>query len=123
MHWRKNRRFLAIGGLAGLALIAIIDAMDKEENANDVDRLELLLKDIRENAQWAMGECVTDEDREMVYAQVRRTLYDYQIEMQEMGEEIISNLRKQAANAPSKEEFAVALASRVQEFKAKMDIF
>ena len=83
--------------------------------------LEVLVKDIRDEAEWAMEECTTDEEREMVYAQVKESVQKIQLTLQEKGEEIIADLRAQVADAPSKEEFADSVESRVQDFKEKMD--
>ena len=68
-----------------------------------------------------MDECTTDEEREQVYAEVKKSVQKIQLTLQEKGEEIIADLRAQAADAPSREEVAESVENRVQNFKEKMD--
>ena len=125
MTLAKNGLLLAVGGLAGLALAAILDASDKEaeKERNDVDALESLIENIRSDAEWAMEECVTDEDRVRVYARVNDSVREYQVELGELGKEIIDDLKKRASKTPSKEDVEKSIAGRVQNLKFKMDNF
>ena len=112
-----------VGGVAGWVLANLMNSdsdVEKAEVTPD-QALEVLVKDIRDEAEWAMEECTTDEEREMVYAQVKESVQKIQLTLQEKGEEIVADLRAQVADAPSKEEFADSVESRVQEFKEKMD--
>ncbi|BAL83065.1 hypothetical protein SELR_13570 [Selenomonas ruminantium subsp. lactilytica TAM6421] len=113
-----------IGGVVGWTLANIMksetDASDKEELTPE-EALDVLVRDIRNNAQWAMDECTTDAEREAVYAEVKASVRKLQVVLQEKGEEIIADLRAQAAGAPSKEEVAESVENRVEEFKTKMD--
>ncbi len=125
MTWAKNGLLLAVGGLAGMALAAILDVSDKEaeKERDDVDALESLIENIRSDAEWAMEECVTDEDRVRVYARVNDSVREYQVELGELGKEIIDDLKKRASKTPSKEDVEKFIAGRVQKFKFKMDNF
>ena len=112
-----------IGGVAGWMLATF---MNEEKTAQKVEvtpeqALEVLVKDIRDEAQWAMEECTTDEERELVYEQVKKSVQKIQLTLQERGEEIIADLRAQVADAPSKEEVADSVENRVNEFKKKID--
>ena len=112
-----------IGGVAGWMLATF---MNEEKTAQKVEvtpeqALEVLVKDIRDEAQWAMEECTTDEERELVYEQVKESVQKIQLTLQERGEEIIADLRAQVTDAPSKEEVADTVETRVNEFKKKMD--
>ena len=112
-----------IGGVAGWMLAAILNE-EKEVEKTEVtpeQALEVLVKDIRDEAQWAMEECTTDEEREMVYAQVKESVQKIQLTLQKKGEEIIADLQTQAAEAPSREEVAESVERRVRAFKKKMD--
>lgn len=113
-----------IGGVVGWTLANIMksetDAADKEELTPE-EALDVLVRDIRNNAQWAMDECSTDEEREAVYAEVKASVRKLQVVLQEKEEEIISDLRAQAVGAPSKEDVEESVENRVQEFKKKMD--
>ena len=112
-----------IGGVAGWLLANIMESGESKEKdeVTPEQALEVLVKDIRTEAQWAMEECITDEEREMVYAQVKESVQKIQLTLQEKGEEIIADLQTQAAAAPSREEVADSVESRVNEFKNKMD--
>ena len=112
-----------VGGAVGWLLANLMEE-DKPAEKTEVtpeQALEVLVKDIRDEAEWAMEECTTDDEREMVYAQVKESVQKIQLTLQEKGEEIIADLRSQAADAPSKEEVADSVESRVQNFKEKMD--
>ena len=112
-----------IGGVAGWMLTTFMNEEKAAQKAEITPEqaLEVLVKDIRDEAQWAMDECTTDEEREMVYAEVKKSVQKIQLTLQERGEEIIADLRAQVADAPGKEEVADTVETRVNEFKKKMD--
>ena len=112
-----------IGGVAGWVLATFMNEEKAAQKAEITPEqaLEVLVKDIRDEAQWAMDECTTDEEREMVYAEVKKSVQKIQLTLQERGEEIIADLRAQVADAPGKEEVADTVETRVNEFKKKMD--
>ena len=123
MSWQKSGLILAVGGLAGVALAALLDSSEDEKDRDDMDGVEKLADDIRREAEWAMEECVTDEDREKVYTQVKESVHEYQADLQEAGESIIADLRKKAAKAMSKEKIEDSIDDMVQNFKIKTDSF
>lgn len=104
MTWAKNGLLLAVGGLAGMALAAILDVSDKEaeKERDDVDALESLIENIRSDAEWAMEECVTDEDRVRVYARVNDSVREYQVELGELGKQIIDDLKNEHLRRPAR---------------------
>ena len=112
-----------VGGVAGWLLANWMNSERDVENAEVTPEqaLDVLVKDIRDEAQWAMDECTTDEEREQVYAEVKKSVQRIQLTLQEKGEEIIADLRAQAAYAPSREEVAESVERRVNAFKQKMD--
>ncbi|MBE6092113.1 MAG: hypothetical protein E7201_02875 [Selenomonas ruminantium] len=111
-----------IGGVAGWMLATILNEGKVEKaDVTPEQALEVLVKNIRDEAQWAMEECTTDEERELVYEQVKESVQKIQLTIQEKGEEIVADLREQAAEAPSREEVSNTVESRVQDFKEKMD--
>lgn len=112
-----------IGGVAGWMLATFMNEEKAAQKAEVTPEqaLEVLVKDIRDEAQWAMEECTTDEERELVYEQVKESVQKIQLTLQERGEEIIADLRAQVADVPSKEEVANTVETRVNEFKKKMD--
>lgn len=122
MTWRKDGLLLAIGGLAGLALAAVLESSDEDsEDVQETDALESLISDIRQEAEWAMVECSTDEEREKVYAQVKESVRNFQLTLQQRSEEIIADLQEQAVEAPDREEIASELDKRVAAFKQRME--
>lgn len=122
MTWRKDGLLLAIGGLAGLALAAVLESSDEDsELVQETDALESLIGDIRKEAEWAMAECSTETEREKVYAQVKESVREFQLTMQQRGEEIIADLQEQAVDAPDREEIASELDERVAAFKQRME--
>ena len=120
MTWWRDGLFLAIGGLAGFALAAVLERSDEEGEA-EADAMELLIKDIRQEAESLMADCTTAEERESVYAQVKESVRSLQLTLQEKGEEIISDLQREAEEAPDKETIESDLQERVAAFKQKME--
>ena len=112
-----------IGGVAGWGLANLLEDDKPAEKAEVTPEqaLEVLVQDIREEAECAMDACTTDGERELVYAQVKESVQKLQLTLQEKGEEIIADLRTQTADVPSKEEVADSVESRVQDFKEKLD--
>ena len=117
MTWWRDGLFLAIGGLAGFALAAVLERSDEEGEA---DAMELLIKDIRQEAESLMANCTTAEEREGVYAQVKESVRDLQLTLQARGDEIIADLQREAEKTPDKETIESDLEERVSAFKEKM---
>ena len=112
-----------IGGVAGWVLANLLEE-DKPAEKVEVtseQALEVLVQDIREEAECAMDACTTDEERELVYAQVKESVQKLQLTLQERGEEIIAGLRTQNVDASREEDVADSVDSRVQGFKEKME--
>ncbi len=123
MSWRRDGLLLAAGGLAGLVLAAILEEDDRKETEEERDGLEILADFVREQAQWAMDESVTEEEREQVYARIKEMVAKYQADLGDLGEEIIAEMREKAAGAPGKEEMKEELGRMVREFKVRTDRF
>ena len=123
MSWRRDGLLLAAGGLAGLVLAAILEEDDRKETEEERDGLEILADFVREQAQWAMDESVTEEDREQVYARIKEMVAKYQADLGDLGEEIIAEMREKAEGAPGKEEMKEELDRMVREFKVRTDRF
>lgn len=123
MSWRRDGLLLAAGGLAGLVLAAILEEDGRKETEEERDGLEILADFVREQAQWAMDESVTEEDREQVYARIKEMVARYQADMGDLGEEIIAEMREKAAGTPGKEEMKEELDRMVREFKVRTDRF
>lgn len=123
MSWRRDGLLLAAGGLAGLVLAAILEEDGRKETEEERDGLEILADFVREQAQWAMDESVTEEEREQVYARIKEMVAKYQADLGDLGEEIIAEMREKAAGTPGKEEMKEELDRMVREFKVRTDRF
>ena len=111
-----------VGGMAGWLLANLMGANKAVEKTEVTPEqaLEVLVKNIHDEAVLAMGECTTDEERELVYAEVKKTVQMFQLNLQEKGEEIIAALRGQVDDNPISEEVVDPVERRVNEFKNKM---
>jgi hypothetical protein len=109
MSWCKNGMLLAAGGVAGLAIAAWLESegsfvsAPKREMTN-ADGMEILLEKIRSEAEWAMDECTTDEQREKVYEEVKASVGKLQAALERSGEKIVTDLKGQYERTRSDED-------------------
>ena len=102
MSWVKNGLLLATGGIIGLCVAAAIEADDdgaarSSEGLRDVDGIAVLGEKLRREAEWAMEECTSDEERDAVYAEIKTSIGALQEKLAERGAEIIAELEAQFA--------------------------
>jgi len=127
MTWWKNGLLLAAGGVAGLALAAWLEsesetyAREGNRKILEVDGIELLVDKVRKDAEWAMAECTTDEEREKVYAEVTASIRDLQATLQKRGDEIIDDLKRQVCNEAALNELEDGSNDAVTQFKSSME--
>ena len=131
MTWWKNGLLLAAGGVAGLALAAWLESECEKDGseaeskskggAAKADGMELLVENVRRDAQWAMDECTTDEEREKVYADVSSSIQELQATLQKRGEDIIADLKEQAQSAGDTEDLDESIDNAVRQFKSDME--
>jgi len=101
MSWWKNGLLLGAGGIAGLAIAAWLESENDPFGASRVPRrepttaesIEALMDKIREEAQWAMDECTTDEQRDKVYEEVKSSIQKLQTALERSGDKIITDLK------------------------------
>ena len=128
MGFMKNTLLVALGGLTGLFVAAILDGEEKVKEAGEekepsaeaskeTEGIELLAAQIREEAEAAMEGCKTQEEREMVYTQVEESVRAMQAKLQEKGEAIIENLKAQAVESKTEE---VPVSEYVQNLQDKL---
>lgn len=108
MSWVKNGLLLATGGIIGLCVAAVIEADDdgaecSSEGLRDVDGIAVLAEKLRREAEWAMEECTSDEERDAVYAKIKTSIGALQEKLAERGEEIIAELEAQFAEEGEEE--------------------
>ena len=109
MSWVKNGLLLATGGIIGLCVAAAIEADDdgaerSAEGRRDVDGIAVLGEKLRREAEWAMEECTSDEERDAVYAEIKTSIGALQEKLAERGEEIIAELEAQFAEEGEEED-------------------
>lgn len=102
MSWVKNGLLLAAGGVIGLCVAAALEADDDgvergSEGLRDVDGIALLGEKLRREAEWAMEECTSDEERAAVYAEIKTSIGALQEKLATRGAEIIAELEAQFA--------------------------
>lgn len=133
MTWWKNGLLLAAGGVAGLALAAWLESEGKSDDYDEdynerprrsvpkADGMELLVEKVRRDAEWAMEECTTCEQREKVYAEVSASIRELQAVLQQRGEEIIADLKEQALADRIDVDVEVVGADPVRKFRSHME--
>ena len=109
MSWVKNGLLLATGGIIGLCVAAVIEADDdgaecSSEGLRDVDGIAVLAEKLRREAEWAMEECTSDEERDAVYAEIKTSIGALQEKLAERGAEIIAELEAQFAEEGEEED-------------------
>ena len=109
MSWVKNGLLLATGGIIGLCVAAAIEADDdgaerSSEGLRDVDGIAVLGEKLRREAEWAMEECTSDEERDAVYAEIKTSISALQEKLAERGAEIIAELEAQFAEEGEEED-------------------
>ena len=109
MSWVKNGLLLATGGIIGLCVAAAIEADDDDaerssEGLRDVDGIAVLGEKLRREAEWAIEECTSDEERDAVYAEIKTSIGALQEKLAERGAEIIAELEAQFAEEGKEEE-------------------
>lgn len=109
MSWVKNGLLLATGGIIGLCVAAAIEADDdgaerSSEGLRDVDGIAVLGEKLRREAEWAMEECTSDEERDAVYAEIKTSIGALQEKLAERGAEIIAELEAQFAEEGKEED-------------------
>lgn len=111
MSWWKNGLLLGAGGIAGLAIAAWLESENDPLGASrecrrepsTTESIEALMEKIRDEAQWAMDECTTDEQREKVYEEVKSSIQKLQTALERSGDKIITDLKAKTKEAEDDE--------------------
>lgn len=126
MSWCKNGMLLAAGGVAGLAIAAWLESegsfvsAPKREMTN-ADGMEILLEKIRSEAEWAMDECTTDEQREKVYEEVKSSVEKLQAALERSGEKIVTELKGQYERTRSDETDEEMDGDQVMKYRSTLE--
>ena len=111
MSWWKNGLLLGAGGIAGLAIAAWLESENDplgvsrecRREPSTTESIEALMEKIRDEAQWAMDECTTDEQREKVYEEVKSSIQKLQTALERSGDKIITDLKAKTEEAEADE--------------------
>lgn len=99
MSWVKNGLLFATGGIIGLCVAAALEADDddseRSEGLRDEDGIAVLGEKLRREAEWAMEECTSDEERTAVYDELKASIRALQEKLGQRGAEIIRELEAQ----------------------------
>lgn len=125
MSWVKNGLLLATGGIIGLCVAAALEADGDEtehsEGLRDVDGIAVLGEKLRREAEWAMEECTSDEERAAVYDELKTSIWALQEKMGQRGAEIIAELEEQFAEERDESNKQAVQVEQVQSVRAVMD--
>ena len=95
----KNGLLLATGGIIGLCVAAALEAdgdeSERTEGLRDVDGIDVLGEKLRREAEWAMEECTSDEERVAVCDELKASIGVLQEKLGQRGAEIIAELEVQ----------------------------
>ena len=126
MGWIKNGLLLATGGMLGVMLGGILydqcfDNRDYDDDGPEPDGLELLVKKIRREAEAAMADCETDEEREAAYAEIRSSIEKIKEKLQKKGDAIISELQEQKRSDDAKAEVSAKAKEQAESIKETLE--
>ena len=127
MGWIKNGLLLATGGVLGVMLGGILyeqcfdDRDYSDDDGPEPDGLELLVKKIRREAEAAMAECETDEEREAAYAEIRASIEKIKEKLQKKGDAIIAELQEQKRSDDAKAEASAKAKEQAESIKETLE--
>ena len=103
MSMAKNGILLAIGGMVGAFIAAVMTNDEAKEAAKDAAKackefaaMDRLIDTLRMEGEKALKVCTSDEEREAVYEKIRASVMQLKAELQERGEALIAEFRAKA---------------------------
>ena len=106
MGMAKNGILLAIGGMLGAFVAAVMTNDEVKETAKEAAEackefaaMDRLIDTLRREGEAALKVCTNDEEREAVYEKIRESVAKLKAELQERGEALIAEFRAKAAEA------------------------
>ncbi len=103
MSMAKNGILLAIGGMVGAFIAAVMTNDEAKEAAKDAAKackefaaMDRLIDTLRMEGEKALKVCTSDEEREAVYEKIRASVMKLKDELQERGEALIAEFRAKA---------------------------
>ena len=132
MSMAKNGILLAIGGMVGAFIAAVMTNDEAKEAAKDAAKackefaaMDRLIDTLRMEGEKALKVCTSDEEREAVYEKIRASVMKLKDELQERGEALIAEFRAKAlAEAAGGEtETARAAEGHVENIRQTLERF
>ena len=115
MGMAKNGILLAIGGMLGAFVAAVMTNDEVKETAKEAAEackefaaMDRLIDTLRREGEAALKVCTNDEEREAVYEKIRESVMKLKDELQERGEALIAEFRAKAKTADDAEAEAKA---------------
>ena len=102
IHLGEGLAFGAAGVLGGLILSALMEEDEAKKEKPNTDGLQDLADLVKHEAKMALADCKSEEERQVVYAQVRSAIEELQGVMDEKSEAILA-LQEQKAEAGDEE--------------------
>lgn len=102
IHLGEGLAFGAAGVLGGLILSALMEEDEAKKETPNTDSLQDLADLVKREAKMALADCKSEEERQVVYAQVRSAIEELQGVMDEKSEAILA-LQEQKAEAGDEE--------------------
>ena len=115
MGMAKNGILLAIGGMLGAFVAAVMTNDEVKETAKEAAEackefaaMDRLIDTLRREGEAALKVCTNDEEREAVYEKIRESVMKLKDELQERGEALIAEFRAKAKTTDDAETEAEA---------------
>lgn len=106
MSMAKNGILLAIGGMLGAFVAAVMTSDEVKETVKETAEackefagMNRVIEKLRIEGEAALKVCTNDEEREAVYEKIRASVAQLKEELQEKGEALIAEFRAKMQNA------------------------
>lgn len=106
MSMAKNGILLAIGGMLGAFVAAVMTSDEVKETVKETAdackefaAMDRVIEKLRIEGEAALKVCTNDEEREAVYEKIRASVAQLKEELQEKGEALIAEFRAKMQNA------------------------
>ena len=130
MGMAKNGLLLAIGGMLGAFVAAVMTNDEVKETAKEAAQackefaaMDRLIDTLRREGETALKVCTNDEEREAVYEKIRASVAQLKAELQERGEALIAEFRAKAKTEEAEPEPASEAEGHVENSRPTLARF
>lgn len=106
MNMAKNGILLAIGGMLGAFVAAVMTSDEVKQTVKETAEackefaaMDCVIEKLRIEGEAALKVCTNDEEREAVYEKIRTAVAQLKEELQEKGEALIAEFRAKTGSA------------------------